>query len=103
MKQLKDYLYWETENGELYNGEALEILKTMPDESVNCVISSPPYFGLRDYGTAIWEGGDKNCDHNQLRQGESTKNSKGASRDKIKGDVCRWCGAKRVDKRLGRM
>ena len=26
--------------------------------SVHCVIFSPPYFGLRDYGTAKWEGGE---------------------------------------------
>ncbi len=31
-------------------GDALEVLKTIPDESVNCCVTSPPYFGLRDYG-----------------------------------------------------
>lgn len=31
-------------------GDALEVLKTLHDESVNCIITSPPYFGLRDYG-----------------------------------------------------
>lgn len=31
-------------------GDCLEVLKTMPDESVNCCITSPPYYGLRDYG-----------------------------------------------------
>ena len=31
-------------------GDALEILKTLPDESVNMCVTSPPYFGLRDYG-----------------------------------------------------
>ena len=31
-------------------GDALEVLKTLPDESVNCCVTSPPYFGLRDYG-----------------------------------------------------
>lgn len=31
-------------------GNALEVLKTLPDESVNCCVTSPPYFGLRDYG-----------------------------------------------------
>jgi len=33
-------------------GPALEILKTLPDVSVNCCISSPPYWALRDYGVA---------------------------------------------------
>ena len=31
-------------------GHCLEQLKTLPDESVNCVVTSPPYWGLRDYG-----------------------------------------------------
>ena len=30
-------------------GDSLEVLKTLPDESVDCVITSPPYWGLRDY------------------------------------------------------
>jgi len=31
-------------------GDALEVLRTLPDGCVNCCITSPPYFGLRDYG-----------------------------------------------------
>lgn len=31
-------------------GDVIEKLKALPDESVNCVVTSPPYFGLRDYG-----------------------------------------------------
>ena len=31
-------------------GDALTVLKTLPDESVNCCVTSPPYWGLRDYG-----------------------------------------------------
>lgn len=31
-------------------GDALTVLKTMPDESVNCCVTSPPYYALRDYG-----------------------------------------------------
>ena len=34
----------------IYNGDALEILKTFPDEFIDCVVTSPPYWGLRDYG-----------------------------------------------------
>lgn len=33
-------------------GDALTILRTLPSRSVQCVITSPPYFGLRDYGVA---------------------------------------------------
>ncbi|MDR2089109.1 MAG: site-specific DNA-methyltransferase [Clostridiales Family XIII bacterium] len=37
-------------NGKIICGDALETLKTMPSESVNCCVVSPPYYGLRDYG-----------------------------------------------------
>jgi DNA modification methylase len=33
-------------------GDARERLRELPAESVDCVITSPPYFGLRDYGVA---------------------------------------------------
>jgi DNA modification methylase len=36
---------------ELLTGDARDVLATLPPESVQCVVTSPPYFGLRDYGT----------------------------------------------------
>ena len=50
----------------LYVGDALEVLRTLPDESVQCCVTSPPYWGLRDYGTGRWEGGAGDCDHTRL-------------------------------------
>lgn len=43
----------------VYTGNALEVLKTLPECSVNMCITSPPYWGLRDYKTnpAIWNDG----------------------------------------------
>lgn len=38
--------------------DVLEGLAQLPDESVQTVVTSPPYWGLRDYGTASWDGGD---------------------------------------------
>lgn len=35
----------------LYHGDALEQLALMPSESVQCIVTSPPFWGLRDYGT----------------------------------------------------
>jgi DNA modification methylase len=35
---------------QLYQGDALETLKQLEDESINCCVTSPPYWGLRDYG-----------------------------------------------------
>jgi len=45
-------------------GDCREVLRTLPDRSVHCVASSPPYWGLRDYAIApsVW-GGDLSCDH----------------------------------------
>lgn len=45
-------------------GHALNILPTLPPESFNCVVTSPPYWGLRDYGVepVIWDE-DKYCKH----------------------------------------
>lgn len=41
-----------TEDGSirLLIGDCLESLRTLPDECVNCCVTSPPYWGLRDYG-----------------------------------------------------
>jgi DNA modification methylase len=34
----------------IIQGDALTVLRTLPDNSVDCCVTSPPYFGLRDYG-----------------------------------------------------
>jgi DNA modification methylase len=44
--------YYQNENGVLYCGDALDVLKQLPDCSVNTCVTSPPYWGLRDYGVA---------------------------------------------------
>lgn len=35
---------------QIYQGDILQVLKTWPDSFVQCVVTSPPYWGLRDYG-----------------------------------------------------
>lgn len=42
--------YFSDESTTLYHGDALAVLRELPDQSVNCCVTSPPYFGLRDYG-----------------------------------------------------
>lgn len=37
---------------DIRTGDALKLLRAMPADSVHCVVTSPPYYGLRDYGTA---------------------------------------------------
>jgi len=44
MKYPEDYI------NQIIQGDALTILKQLPDEIVNCCVSSPPYWNLRDYG-----------------------------------------------------
>ncbi len=48
-------------------GHVLEVLAKIPDKSIQTVITSPPYFNLRVYGThpQVW-GGDKNCEHDWI-------------------------------------
>lgn len=38
------------ELNQVYQGDTLELCRQLPDKSVNCVITSPPYWQLRDYG-----------------------------------------------------
>jgi len=92
----------------IYTGDALEILPTLDAESVQCVITSPPYYGLRDYGTATWDGGDPGCDHKQGRNGagraDGIVDDKGQrNRDGVgsMGGDCPKCGATRIDSQIG--
>jgi site-specific DNA-methyltransferase (adenine-specific) len=43
----------------IINGNSLEVLKTIPDNSIDCCITSPPYWGLRDYGHEEQLGSEK--------------------------------------------
>ena len=93
---------------EVIEGDVGKVLKTLDDESVQCVVTSPPYWGLRDYGTATWEGGDEDCEHTvsmDLNYSDP-KRGKGSLRPEVShrgGDAskCRLCGAKRIDDQLG--
>lgn len=88
-------------------GDALDQLKRIPTGSIHCCITSPPYFGLRDYGTGEWEGGDPECDHtpgSDSRAGISTLDggtSTQGHRQEGFGRECPRCGARRTDKQLG--
>src|SRR5262245_22481963 len=37
---------------QIHQGDCRNVLRTLPDASVHCVVTSPPYWGLRDYGVA---------------------------------------------------
>jgi DNA modification methylase len=89
----------------IYLGDSLNVLKRLPDESVDCCVTSPPYFGLRDYGTARWIGGDPECDHICIPDSDVDRkyhnritSSHILRRSRKK---CPKCGAIRVDKQIG--
>ena len=42
--------YYQDAHVTLHHGDALAVLADLPDRSVDCIVTSPPYFGLRDYG-----------------------------------------------------
>ena len=81
--------------------------RTLPlvDACVQCVVTSPPYFGLRDYGTARWNGGNPACDHKSGRFERGGLSGKQASNVGSAGDearsVCPKCGARRIDQQIG--
>jgi DNA modification methylase len=97
----------------ILSGDCRDILPTLEAGSVQCCVTSPPYWGLRDYGTAQWEGGEDGCDHQQnisLRRdspgGFHNSTSRGTQASTISvakqySQECGKCGARRIDSQLG--
>jgi DNA modification methylase len=93
-------------------GDCREVLRNLPPESVHMVVTSPPYWGLRDYKIppSIW-GGDLACDHEwdqEIRtidnhngssgntwEGGSILANKGSRYSQIQTEFCLLCGALR--------
>src|SRR4051812_40341606 len=89
-------------------GDCREVLRTLDAGSVQCVVTSPPYFGLRDYGTATWDGGDAECDHVQgMARQDTERETPGGRGGSFRGgtvqfrDACGKCGARRTDAQIG--
>lgn len=95
--------YYTTPDGQaIYCGDVREVLKALPDESVQMCVTSPPYFGLRDYGTAEWDGGDPRCEHTISGWNDNMKPDVARpERDGEKRKACLKCGARRVDRQIG--
>jgi DNA modification methylase len=107
---------WTSSNAEIHEGDAAEVLRAMPENSVDCIVTSPPYWALRDYGTATWHGGDPECDHrrgwrpraartratetSRMAQGGATSEAQDAAVATYR-ETCARCGARRVDAQLG--
>lgn len=95
-------------------GDARRRLTELPDRSVQVVVTSPPFYGLRDYGTGEWVGGDPACSHTKApkRSASSTlRQDRGTARlytgekadrlDVHYGARCARCGASRMDHQIG--
>ncbi len=81
-------------------GDALAELRELESESVHCCVTSPPYWGLRDYGTAQWEGGDDDCGHAPPVESGLSGNKSNSQTHPGRFVDCK-CGAKRIDSQLG--
>ena len=87
--------YWSNGVATLYQADARAI--PLPDGSVHCCVTSPPYHGLRDYNLSEWVGGDTECSH-ALRP-NATPNPNGTNtnwnhvNDVWPNGICGHCGA----------
>lgn len=70
--------FWSDGQRTLLLGDALEVLRTLPDGSVHLCVTSPPYWGLRSYQSTdneqvrVWEDPERECEHEwgQLERGK---------------------------------
>lgn len=93
----------------IINADVLDGLRDLETGAVQCIITSPPYWGLRDYGTASWVGGDPECSHAVRKNPRDTSTSGlGGGKNhnlnhEFEGyrEVCQQCGAHRVDLQIG--
>src|SRR5512135_3695707 len=97
----------------IINADVLDGLKQLPDESVHCIVTSPPYYALRDYKTGTWEGGDPECDHQAMpmigpastlrlkANGEWRETYKEQGEGVSYKKECKKCGAIRKDRQIG--
>lgn len=82
-------------------GNNIRVMRSLPAGSIQCVVTSPPYFGLRDYGTGQWVGGDSKCKHRPKISAKSLaastlgggKKTTAHQQEALGGRVCPHCGA----------
>jgi len=87
-------------------GDVIEKLKELPDKFVQCVVTSPPYYGLRRYFPGAWIGGDPNCQHEYTParngRGGSGPNSRNSPYpSEVPAKICSKCGAVYENKEIG--
>jgi hypothetical protein len=64
----------------LIHGDVLAVLRTLPAEAAHCCVTSPPYYGLRDYGLPlqVW-GGVEGCRHEFTAEPLAVERGKGGN------------------------
>ena len=92
---------------DIRQGDCIEVMRGMEPASVHCVVTSPPYWGLRDYGLPprVW-GGDSGCNHewgqgsykrrsNDSKPGakQGTNNGSVGRDEPVTHSMCTQCGA----------
>jgi DNA modification methylase len=82
-------------------GDVRTTLAMLPERSIQCCVTSPPYWGLRDYGTGTWEGGDATCIHRVPATGSTQNKANNNQEGTPFRDVCGLCGARRIDQQIG--
>ena len=67
-------------NQQVIIGNNMDVLRGMPSESIDCVVTSPPYWALRDYGSdpVIW-GGRADCEHDWVEHREPARGRVGVN------------------------
>ncbi len=86
----------------LFMGDCRDVLASLPDRFAHTCVTSPPYFGLRDYGTGQWDGGDPDCAHVRTKRGAaSTIDGSGYQSREVYREACGSCGALRSDQQIG--
>ncbi|WP_243789033.1 site-specific DNA-methyltransferase [Saccharopolyspora gloriosae] len=97
-------LYYHDDTIELHVGDALQVMESIPSSSADCVVTSPPHWGLRDYGTAIWIGGNPECRHTLGTTPHHRRTTKKRTSSRLRSSVnkhCRKCGAIAHDRQYG--
>lgn len=99
------------ETNKIYEGNCLDVMRTFEDNSVDCIITSPPYWQLRHYDGIpdyIW-GGNADCEHDwdekeshidnlRFRPGENpgtgnSSNEEIYANPKVNNAFCKKCNA----------
>lgn len=93
----------------IFCGNVYDIVPKLPDNSLDCLITSPPYFSLRDYRIPpVVIGANKDCEHEWIEansnadlrfRGKNSYIGKDSDPDtmgtgkQVEGSICKLCGA----------